>query len=161
MGRPARILTPGELAKYEAEAHRLDSNDDIAAYFEVSRATIARWLKAGRALPPGDPDFRRQFCDIVQHAREGSKRTLLGVLTRAAIAGDVSAAKYLLDRVHRLATHVALQNPDGSAIGASSTGPSPDDLAGLSTDDLRAFHAAQAMVLELGQRAIEAREHGA
>lgn len=161
MGRPSITLTPGDLTKLEEVIHTFDGNADIATYLGVSTATIKRWTAAGAKLPPGDPDFRRQFCTIVQHAREGSKRTLLGVVTDIAINGEteatrLSASKYLLDRVHRLAQHVAVQNPDGSPLATSASGgPTADQLAKLPTEQLEEFHAAQAKLLELGQRAIE------
>lgn len=161
MARPARTLTPGELAKLEADAHRLDDVPDLLAYLKISRSTFNRWMKYGREHPDEFGDFRREFWRIVMNARLGSKRTLLGVVTDLAVNGEteatrLSAAKFLLDRVHRLAQHVAVQNPDGSNIGAGSSGPSADDLAKLSTDDLRRYHAAQAVVLELGARAVDA-----
>lgn len=148
MARPRLTLTPGDLTKLESVIHTLDDTDDIATYLGVSSATVKRWMKAGRDLEPGDPDFRRQFCTIVQCAREGSKRTLLGVLTRAAVNGDISAAKYLLDRVHKLSANVSLSNPDGSAIGTARTAPTVD-LSKLTTDELTRYHEAQATLLAL------------
>ncbi len=160
MARPARTLSPGELAKLEQDAHRLDDVPDLLKYLDVSRSTFNRWMKYGREHPDDHGDFRREFWRIVMNARLGSKRTLLGVVTDLAVNGEteatrLSAAKFLLDRVHKLAQHVAVQNPDGSAIGASTSGPTADDLAKLSTEDLRRYHAAQAVVLELGARAVE------
>lgn len=146
MARPAITLTPGDLSKLEAEIHRFDSNDDLAKYLDVGRATIARWLKAGGERPPGDPDFRRQFRDIVLHAREGSKRTLLGVVTDIALNGEneaarLNASKYLLDRVHKLSANLTVQNPDGSAIGAARSGDTTLDLSKLTTEQLVDYHA--------------------
>lgn len=159
MGRPARTLTTADLAALEQRATTLDGIADLCKYLDISRSTYNRWMTKGGELPPGDPDFRRQFWDIVTTARLASKRTLLGVVTDLAVNGTteavrLSAAKYLLDRVHKLAAHHVVQNPDGSALGASSGGPSAADLAKLSTEDLRRYHDAQAIVLELGARAV-------
>lgn len=145
MGRPARTLTAGDLAKLEADATKLDDVADLLRYLDISRSTYNRWMKAGADLPPDSDDFRRGFWRIVQTARLASKRTLLGVVTDIAVNGEteanrLSAAKYLLDRVHRLAANVALSNPDGSPIGAPRDAAATMDLSKLTDDQLRAYH---------------------
>lgn len=145
MGRPARILTVAELTKFEADARALDDVADVLKYLDVSRSTYNRWMKYGAEHPDDVGDFRREFWRIVQNARLGSKRTLLGVVTDIAINGEteatrLSAAKYLLDRVHKLAMNVALSNPDGSALGTPRD-ETTMDLDRLTTDQLETYHA--------------------
>lgn len=119
-GRPPS-LTTAKLDEFRKHHENLDNIDDVARLMNVHPATCRRWIREGKDASPRTLVAR--FRSIALSARLAQKSELLGIVITIARTGDteavrLNAAKYLLDRVHRLAVQVEHSGSIHNGAGA-------------------------------------------
>lgn len=141
-GRPPK-LDKQLLDTFKDRAAYCASIDDVCDELGISRRTYFDWIRDGKTARAGS--HKHTFRTVALSARLVQKNRLLSVLYAKALDGDVSAAKYLLDRVHKLAAHVHLtgsvEHPTQTADAASV------DWTKLTPAELEQVHASLARVM--------------
>lgn len=133
MARPTR-LTRDLVARFRTIAEYSATAEDAAAELGIGRSTLHRYVADGKEAKAGT--LARQFRDIYMDSRIVQKNRLMSVLFQKACAGDVSAAKFILQAVHKMSTRVELTGAGGGPI--QTTGM---DLSKLSDEQLEQLHA--------------------
>lgn len=139
-GRPSK-LTRGLLDKFELIAEHVACVDDAAAELGIGPATYRGWMRTGRDARAGT--LHAQFRAIALGSRLRQKNRLLSMLYKKALEGDIPAAKYLLDRIHRLAIVVEHSGPEGGPIGFRDESPAAGgdvDYSKLSAEQKDTLH---------------------